>query len=296
MKKHKSSQAVVNMRFYLIFGTLLFAAATGLAASLAWLTNSPPKPDLSAALPKGKAVAELTAAAYIAGRPLPVPYSSTLTSSGGEIAAGNGSPLPVQNLVWSGFENDVIENIYFERHTFDLTVLRDASNPRQGVLRYQLVVPVLLPAQGFPVLGALPYLTAVPDAGERPPFDYGGTLNLPSLPSAVEERLQDWAVHWAADDRPRLQATTPDGATDVEYVGLGGFDAERVIVLGGVPLENGDWLIRARVELVGPSGFATNVDMDITVTKTTTASPQVVAWGPAGSGVLPIGHNSVKRN
>jgi hypothetical protein len=287
---------VVNTRFYLLLGSLLFAAVAGLGASVAWLTNSPPAPDLSAALPKGKAVAELTAAAFVAGRPIPVPYSSTLTSSGGEIAAGNGSPLPVQDLLWSGFENDVIENVYFERHTFDLTVLRDPGNPRQGVDRYQLVVPVLLPDGGTPVLGALPYLTAVPDAFERPPFDYGGTLNLPSLPAAVEERLQDWAVHWAADDRTRLQASTPDGDTSVEYIGLGGFTSERVVVLAGVPLENGDWLVRARVELVGPSGFGTNVDMDITMTRATTASPQVVAWGPAGSGVLPIGHNSVARN
>jgi len=295
-KQHKSSQAVVNARFYVLFGSLLFAALCGLGATVAWLTNTPPSPDLTAALPRGKAVAELTAAAYISGRNIDVPYSSSLTTSADVIKAGNGNPLPVQDMAWAGFENDVIENVYFERHFFELTVLRDPANPRSGVDAYQLIIPVVLPTNGPPVLGALPYLSSSVPAVDRPAFDYGVSSNLSALPDAVETRLQDWASFWAADDRARLQAATPDGDPSVEYIGLGNFTAEQAEVLAGVRLDSGDWLVRARIELTGPSGFGTNVDMDITVTNVSSASPLIVAWGPAGSGVLPIGHNSVSRS
>lgn len=295
MKKHKSSQAVVNGRFYMLFGALIFAAVTGLGSTVAWVTNSPPAPDLTAAQPKGKAVAELTASAYVAGRPLPVPFSASLTPGEGEFNPGDGTPLPVQDLVWSGFERDIVEGIEFERHTFELTLLRDLENPRVGLDTYQLIVPVIVPTGSSPVLGALPYLTLVNKATNLPAFDYGGASNLPTLPQAIPDRLEDWARYWAADDRARLQASTPDGDTTVEYVGLGGFESSTVEVLGGVPLQNGDWLIRARIELNGPTGFTSKVDMDITMTDTASAAPLVVAWGPAGSGVLPVGHNSVKR-
>ena len=292
MRSYKSSQAAVNARFYSLLGVLLFASAAGLLAMVAWFTNTPPQPDLLAAQPKGKAVAELTAAAVLSGRALPVPLASTVATSDEGVVIGNGTPLRAQDLVWSGFTPDVTAGIPFERHIFEFTVPKEIDNPRSGSFRYQLIVVVLVPEGDVPMLGALPLLEAAPDANTRLAFDYGAGGGVSQLPDTLRSRLTDWATYWAADDRTRLQSTTGDNRTSVEYQGLGGFVSSEVSILAALPQEGGTWLLRVRVQLTGPNGFGTEVDMDVTVGGVNQASPQVIAWGPAGSGVLTSGTNS----
>lgn len=291
-RSHKSSQAVVNARFYTLLGMLLFAAASGVLATVAWFTNTPPQPDLMKAQPKGKAVAELTAAAVLAGRPLPVPLASTVSNSEDGVIVGNGSPLRAQDLVWAGFTPDVTAGIPLERHNFEFTVPKSLTNPRDGAIRYRLIVVVLVPEDDLPMLAAMPYIEAATDTLTRLAFDYGGSTGLSRVPDTLRARLADWATYWAADDRARLQSTTGDNRTTVEYPGLGGFVSSGIEVLAALPQESGEWLLRVRVALSGPNGFATEVDMDVTVSGVDQAAPQVVAWGPAGSGVLTSGTNS----
>lgn len=292
MRSHKSSQAVVNARFYSLLGLLLFAASAGLLSMFAWFTNTPPAPNLLEAQPKGKAVAELTAAAVLAGRPLPVPLASTVATSDEGVVVGNATPLRAQDLVWAGFTPEVTAGIPLERHNFEFTVPKDLENPRTGTWRYRLVVVVLVPVGDEPMLGAMPYIESVADATTRLPFDYGAASGVSQVPDALRSRLADWASYWASDDRARLQSTTGDNRTSVEYLGLGGFVSTDISVLAALPQESGNWLLRVRVALTGPNGFGTEVDMDVTVAGVNQASPQVVAWGPAGSGVLASGHNS----
>ena len=296
MRSHKSSQAVVNTRFYLIFGSLVIAAAAGLLASFAWMTNSTPQPDLMKAQPKGKAIAELTASAVLAGRPLNVPMAKTVFSSEEGIRVGSGLPMPVVDLVWSGFSKDQIQNIPYEFHSFEVVSSIDPKNVLAGTVRYTLIVVVLVPENQTPMLGALPYFTLPTESGERIAFDYGGNQFVSKVPASVNSRLEDWASYYASDDRDRLQSTTPDGRTEVEYKGLGGFTSSGVSILGALPQQSGPWLLRIRVQLVGANGFNTEVDMDITIDGVNQAAPQIVAWGPAGSGVLAIGHNSIIKN
>lgn len=292
MRSHKSSQAVVNARFYTLLAAVLLAAVAGIFASVAWLTNTPPQPDLLQAQPKGKAVAELTARAVLAGRPLPVPLATSVAQSEEGYTVGNGTALSVSDLIWSGFTPDVTSGVPHERHTFEFTVPLDSANIRSGVNRYQMVVVVLVPEGDLPVLGALPYITPSVEPTGRIAFDYNGTNAISKVPESVRARLDDWATYWAGDDRNRLQATTGDGRTDVEYPGLGGFASSGTTVLSAVPQPEGPWVLRVRVALTGPNGFNTEVDLDMTVDQVTQAAPSIVAWGPAGSGVLPVGHNS----
>jgi hypothetical protein len=291
-RSHKSSQSVVNARFYSLLGVLLFAASAGLLSMFAWFTNTSPVPNLLDAQPKGKAVAELTAAAVLAGRPLPVPLSSTVSTSDEGVVIGNGTSLRAQDLVWAGFTPDVTAGIPLERHNFEFIVPKDLENSRSGVWRYRLVIVVLVPQGDVPMLGALPYIESASDVSTRLPFDYGAASGVSQVPDTLRSRLADWASFWAGDDRARLQSTTGDSRTTVEYEGLGGFSSTGISVLAALPQESGNWLLRVRVALTGPNGFGTEVDMDVTVSGVDQASPQVVAWGPAGSGVLVSGHNS----
>ena len=295
MRSHKSSQAVVNARFYTLLGTILLAAAAGVFATFAWLGNTPPQPDLLKAQPQGKAVAELTAAAVLAGRPLPVPLASSVSNSDEGITVGNGTPLQVVDLVWSGFTPSVTAGIAHERHVFEFTTLSDPKNPRSALLAYQMVIIVLVSDNDVPMLGAMPYLLPAAVPSQRLSFDYGAAKNLSKVPESVRSRLTDWATYWASDDRERLQTMTGDGRTTVEYAGLGGFVSEGINVLAAVPQPEGPWVLRVRVSLIGPNGFSTEVDMDVTVGEVSNATPQIVAWGPAGSGVLAVGHNSKNK-
>jgi hypothetical protein len=292
MRSYKSSQAVVNARFYAILGALVLSSLCGVFAVMAWLTNTPPAPDLLNAQPRGKAVAELTAAAVIAGRPLPVPLSASVATSDEGVLVGNGTPLQARDLVWGGFVPEVTAGVAFERHLFEFIVPKEANNSRSGTVRYRMTIVVLVPEGEVPMLGALPYIEAAPEPLVRLAFDYGASSGVSQVPEAVSERLVDWATFWASDDRQRLQATTGDGRTEVEYPGLGGFSSTGVSVFAAVPQENGPWLLRVRVALSGPNGFTTEVDMDVTISNVNQAAPLVVAWGPAGSGVLPSGTNS----
>jgi hypothetical protein len=295
MRSYKSSQAVVNARFYSILGGLVFAALCGIFAVVAWLTNTPPAPDLLSAQPKGKAVAELTASAVLVGRPLPVPLGGSVATSDQGIVVGNGTPLQAQDLVWGGFIPEVTAGIPFERHLFEFIVPNDPKNPRTGSVRYRMTVIVLVVDGEVPMLGAMPYIEAAPQPVTRTKFDYGASSGVSQVPDAVRNRLADWASFWAIDDRQRLQAITGDGRTDVEYLGLGGFTSAGVTVLAAVPQQEGPWLLRVRVALSGPNGFATEIDMDVTISNANQAAPLVVAWGPAGSGVLSSGTNSKKK-
>ena len=294
-RAHKSPQSIVNARFYSLLGVLLFAASAGLLSMFAWFTNTSPVPNFLEAQPKGKAVAELAAGAVLSGRPLSVPISSTISSSDEGVVVGNGESLRVQDLVWAGFTPDVTAGIPLERHNFEFTVPKDLENSRSGVWRYRLVIVVLVPEGEVPLLGALPYIESASNESSRLPFDYGASSGVSQVPDTLRSRLADWASFWASDDRPRLQSTTGDSRTSVEYKGLGGFSSTGISVLAALPQESGNWLLRVRVALTGPNSFGTEVDMDITVAGVDQASPQVVAWGPAGSGVLLSGHNSRKK-
>jgi hypothetical protein len=144
-----------------------------------------------------------------------------------------------------------------------------------------------------PLLAASPTLMPAPPAPTvpLPALDYRGDVAQVTPPSAVVALVAEWATAWAADDRTTLKRLTGDIDPGV-YRGLGGFAAERTVLVSAVAIDvdpavsvAGRLVARVTVWLrpVSANVSGQSVELDLLIEDAASDLPKVSSWGPAGS-------------
>ena len=287
-------------RFRLILAGVALAAVSGPIGCMAAVANRPvttPAPAVARHQDYAAAVAE----SYLDGQPLPVPVARGLDPGGGREAAADRTtalgddprPAPIPHS-WvipmdsgvaavpgsggSGGSGGARRSV--ETHRF---LVGTPSGP------FVLAVPLVESRNGGPALGALPSIEPfVPDprAADLDPLDWGAAYATARPSAAVQQRVDEWAKAFAADDRRRLLEITGDGRTGVEYVGLGAWKLAGEPEVGGL-FTRADGTAGTTVELALVAArdrkVTTRVAFDLLVRHAGEALPEIVAWGPAGS-------------
>lgn len=277
---------MLKIRIWLVLGSLVFAAAMGIVATVAWMSQDPPPPvDLADAQPQAAAAATLVANAYLDGQPAPVPVADDVQGW------PTGQSLEHQPPQWNGFDTIKFPSgLSVERHRF--LFYRNATiDGKPGLLMYELVVPMAISSVGTPALAGLPYFhpTTYGDVAGNTLYE---TKNEVNVPPAIGEAVQQWANAWAVGDSEKLKALAGDGSVGAYYPGLGGCEAGSVKMLSTYPSSSETWVIRARVPLTCANGYSSLMDLDVTAVGNPPSPTRIVGWGPIGSGVL--GPDSVR--
>jgi hypothetical protein len=291
-------------RFRLILAGIAFAAVSGPIGCMAAVANRPvttPTP----ALPRHQDYAAAVAESYLDGQPLPVPVARGLDPDGGREAAVDRAaalgddprpaPIPhswvipmdagVAAVPGAGSGSHGRRSV--ETHRF---LVGTPSGP------FVLAVPLVETRSGGPALGALPSIEPfVPDAraADLDPLDWSTTYATARPSATVQQRVDEWAKAFAADDRRRLLEITGDGRTGVEYVGLGAWKLAGEPEVGGL-FTRADGTAGTTVELslvaARDRKVTTRVAFDLLLRHAGEALPEIVAWGPAGSalGLVPF--------
>ena len=286
----RSRAAALKVRFALLLTALLLSSAVGLFAAFAFLSFDPPVVDVEATKPRGRAMAELVAYSYINGLalPLPVIQGEQLPES---------APVEVKGpLTWDGFDRQALpsgETVEAHRFLFYRPINTGGTADAAGQVAnqkttYQLMLLTVLvgtPTVGNPVLAARPHFAPAPWRDNSTLVANYSDAEPVTLPTGAVEQLRSWAGAWASDDAEKLKLLTGDQTAGVRYVGLGGYQFVEMRLIASIRTAADGFLVRARVVLAGANELKLEMDMDITVDSASTGLPNVVGWGPAGSGI-----------
>lgn len=269
----------MKVRFFVLLGAIGLMGLLGLVSAFAWFTQKPPVVDLTADDPQGRGLAEVVAEGFLAGTTPPVP-----TAAG--VVLRPGSPTSVEGtLSWDGFSTFVLGGSRTELHRF-LFVRKTGPDPEKPVLELmRLSVMVAIPAGGNPVLAAQPHFGPASWSSSEVVTDYTDLESI-ALPSSAQDQIRSWATAWATADSEKLRLLTGDATPKVRYVGLGGYQLQDVRVISALLAGQDAFLVRARVVLASANESILEMDMDLTIKSASTGLPNVVGWGPAGSGIL----------
>lgn len=284
----RSRAAVLKVRLALLLGALLLSSAMGLFAAISFLRFEVPVVDVDSSKPRGRAVAELAALSYLAGGSLDLP------SLNGQQLNDAASVDTFGPITWDGFERSTLPSLeQVESHRFLFyrvlplpPAVEGAPAPTPEYQLMTLTVLVAVPASGNPVLAARPYFAPAEYRDNNDIVaDYTDSAAVAGLPSAAVDQLQSWAGAWASDDYEKLKLLTGDQTPGVRYRGLGGYQFVEMRVISSIRTATDGYLVRARVVLASANGSTLEMDMDITVDSASTGLPNVIGWGPAGSGI-----------
>lgn len=284
----------VPRKLKIIVGVMVVCAAAGLLGLAAAAKKK------TAAAPPGRyaGFATLVANNYLAGTPLDVPTAQGLDSTLGRLsqaAAGDASVRqPDVNTVAMGasravFESAVDQTVKGVGLVETDTFLVEYKNGSVG----RLAVVVDGTANG-PELGALPSLLP---PSQPPPANPPVATGVPvgqltsSLPGGVQFQVDQWATDYAANNETGLYTLTGDTANRT-YRGLGGFQVvgNPVIVSSTEPEANHRLASRLVVTITvtfqstATSTVVTSASYDLLLENLQDHLPNIVAWGPAGSG------------
>lgn len=279
----RSRGAVLKVRLYLVLGLLVLCALMGVASTVAWIVSRPAPSALTPrdVLPRGVGIAEVVARAWLAGDPIPVPAVPEL-----DVPQGRSGSMPVSTFAWEGYTKEQLpppNGTTYEVHRFLFTTPY-ATEDGTATRTLRISVPVATTPSGV-LLAGLPVVdTPRFRPGEAKRFDYQD-LGSESIPNTAEDEVGVWLSAWAADSRRELKQLSGDTGPG-EYVGLGQFSVGNWQIVSAIPFSNDRWLVRVRAELVGPNGYATEMEMDITLAQASTTLPKIIGWGPAGSGIV----------
>ena len=144
------------------------------------------------------------------------------------------------------------------------------------------------PLSGF-YLNSLPYIEPFLFTGRDLPEIAVGATPAP-LPRQVEtlERIDKWAEAYFSDDR-RVLYEYSSTDLDLTFYGIEGFlytSGSASIDEGHVAAHEEGVVVRIKFEIVelADPGIKKYVEMDLLITGEDTPTPDIVAWGPPGSG------------
>jgi hypothetical protein len=286
----RDSQTVVKMKVYAILGAAALSAFLGVLSFVAWVVFTPDVPTAEALLPQGRAMSELVARDFLAGRTTAVPVAADVDPSFGgrtySMRDDERREVPVTSISPLSFSR---ETLVTPDATQDYEIHSYLVSSRGRLLR--LDVTLLITPEG-PVLAAQPSLQAVPTPSESyAPLDYRqfSSTGDPTVNDKVTAKVAAWAAAFSSNDAQALRDVTGDQASPGEYIGLGGFKvADTPRVLRTLPVGESALLLRVQLLLsdVGDDGAVVSADYDVLVHDAFSELPKVVAWGPAGAPTL----------
>lgn len=237
--------------------------------------------------PEGKNAAILAVQSWLEQPFAPLPGGGRLVSWDA------GERVPKPQLTEQQQNSTPLPSYDFELHT--LTVVDGLGST------YEAQVQVAVSDQLGAVVLSTPSLLpkATPDtskvSGASPWFGASPVTS----PDAVNTAIQAWAAAYTSGDPDKLRLTVQDDNGSHTYVPLYNVaDADvSVVTAGRLPDENGSVSGKPKTLLVqvklairwvgqaepGPGDKLATITYDLLVTKASTAAPQVVAWGGAGT-------------
>ena len=286
---------VAEIRTKVVVALILVAALMGPIALVVAATSKPASaPPAANAMGAEEPMAAIAASDFLAGRATTLPLASGVDpyfgrqtpATGAGTASTAAVPIPHSSIVWSQTTDGDIGGQSYELDTF-LVI--------SGTTRYDLCVQVVdVPGVG-PVIGADPTLTLsnmeVVAAGSGPAgLDYSALQGKKpeSVPASATSSADRWATDYVQNDQSDLYNLTGDTA-DHTYYGLSGWTLVSVTIPQSIATGN---LAVLEVEVTMQSTdlgtkqpVTVTCDYDILENNVTTQEkPNVVAWGPAGSG------------
>lgn len=161
---------------------------------------------------------------------------------------------------------------------------------------YTLTIPMVSSAGTYPRLAATPSLLPTDfndgSSDEVPGLDVSQyALAADGASEEVKKVIRDWAFAFAEGGYKDevLKRITGDQRPEATYTGLGGWDLERLEILGVLPApdEGVGYVARVRLAIAPPAatGPSTETEYEVWVAQEEAgqANPPVIAWGTAGT-------------
>jgi hypothetical protein len=285
----RSSATVLKLRLSLIFAGIAFASLSGIFALYSVLTFQPAKVDVLVANPRGQAVAELAAAAYLGG------YTIALDTTKGVDFAPSVPVATVGPIVWSGYTRYQLSGIEVEQHKFLFNHRFLNDNNQEVSEQMSLIILVaILPKNTINQGDYTVALAAQPSISLELPVSVSAILDYSdrgtSVPSPVLAKIELWCAAWASGDQAAIKSISGDTDPNFTiYHVFGGYTCDSIQALSAAPLATPDDLVmRVRLVLKSANGSILLTDMDLTITSATSGIPNVSSWGPAGSTSLGV--------
>lgn len=279
-------------------GVMVFCAFLGAVGFIVGVSKRP------AAATPGRYVgfATLVADNYLAGKPLDVPAATGIDTQLGRLTQAQVSaqasqpdshvaPIPVANVT---FESAVDHAVTAKGKATGRSVETDTFLVQytDGTVG-QLAVVVDGTSAG-PELGALP--TLLPGPPRAPAVNPVGS-GVPvaqladALPSGLQFQVNQWAAAFAADNQVALYQLTGDTAT-ATFRGLGGYQVVGTPQIVSAtepgtsknPAKSMVVTITMVMQSTSQPTVVASTSYDLLVDNLQNHLPNIVAWGPAGSG------------
>jgi hypothetical protein len=250
--------------------------------------------------PQYEGFAVLVAQNYVAGRSLDVPVASGVTTSLGRLsqAATQTNQGSVSGSQPSSTVKPLkVAQVSFESSTDTTTKATGTVETDTFWLEYengsigQLAVVVNGGPHG-PALGALPTLMPGPPAGSATPVQTGLPLDQQAspLPHNIIYQVGQWATAFVSNDKQALYQVTGDTSSQT-FTGIGGYTLvgnPTIVSSSPYNAKHPPKTLTVTVQLTMVSKtdptVLTRSSYDVVVTSLSNAYPNVVAWGPPGSG------------
>ena len=288
------------LRLKIVIAVMVLCAVAGIAG-----LASKTKPTPAATGPQYVGFATLVVDNYVAGHVLDVPMATGLSATIGRLSAvGAGAvpqqlsltpgsaqpatatvqPLPVSNVAfYSGTDRHAGKGLTVETDTF----LLEYSDGSLGALDV-----VIDGTSGGPQLAALPALVPAPATPSAEP-QAGAPVAVSSLYAPLSGNLQyrvtQWAQAYASNNQTQLYQVTGDTSSR-SYEGLGGVKlVGQPTVTASTqdgPKQPAELVVTVELTLqsMAQSSVIEQASYDLLITGIGDKYPDVVAWGPAGSG------------
>lgn len=156
-----------------------------------------------------------------------------------------------------------------------------------GLNIFQATVVLITESDGDTALGSMPYIEPyLFDDSTVPEIITPGVSTNVADADELARRINRWAIAYFSNDRNQLYELT---ATDLNIVfyGVNNFTYKENSVVVTRIVEHPEGVVaRARVEVTESSNPARSfyIDYDLLIANPNTRTPDIVAWGPAGSG------------
>ena len=266
----------------LLVGTLLLSVvAIGIAVGGRKTVST------AAPAPTYKAQASLVLHAWLDGKPPPVPVATGIAADLGRslstAAQESGSPPPiapitVTDVAYAGSTPHVLGKRKWVVDTFDVSTTTTT---------WVASVTLLVTPSG-PVVGTLPSLAPYTHATGAPgQLTYANiyTKYQTTLTQGESSQVDAWAAAFVSNNRSQLYTLSGD-TSDVHFDGLTGFKAAGIpSVLSATKGTNS--VLVALTLPVEPKGYSNqrlSLGYDVLLENTGNPLPNIVAWGPAGTG------------
>ncbi len=234
------------------------------------------------------AVASLAAWDYLLGRPATgLPLASGVGQYLGRLPPGEPSsqqvqPFPVKSVTFAGTQAAAIP----DGHQTEQVVVDSFYVVADGMKPFDLSVTLAVPpGSSTPIVAAPDSVGPITLSGAQGSSVSYGTSIQGQVSQALTSQIDTWAQAFAANNESTLYNITGDSAQH-HYVGIGGWTVtQQPTVLSGVVAKQYELIqVQFTVSLDSNPAVSATMDYDLLVANLKSAFPNIVAWGPTGSG------------